>query len=597
MAKTGSPGAIAASTVVKEGRGPGASPAHAAPTHAAPWLSAYPPGMPQAIDIGSLGTLADLFTAAIDRYGERAAFRSFGASLSYRDLGRAADAVTAWLQSRGLQKGDRVAIMMPNVLAYPAIMIGAIRGGYGVVNVNPLYTARELRLQLADAEPRVLFVLENFAHVVQEVLPELPLEAVVVVSPGDLMGFKGGIVNFVSRRVKKAVPPFSLPNGVSFAKALAAGRKATPAPVTIAGEDIAFLQYTGGTTGVPKGAMLTHRNIVANAAQIRAWVGTWVPDDSPGQVMVTALPLYHIFALTACCVSRLAAGVTSLLIANPRDIGGLIKTMKSERFTMLCGVNTLFNAIANHPAAKSVDFSHLAFCVSGGMATQQAVARRWKELTGRPIIEGYGLSETSPVISVNRLDIEAFTGTVGYPLPSTEVVIRAPGSDTDLGVGDVGEICVRGPQVMAGYWRHPEATAAVMTADGFFRTGDLAVMEPDGALRIVDRIKDMIIVSGFNVYPTEVEDVIARHPKVLEVAVIGLPDAQSGETVTAYIVPRDSSLTQDEIRGFARESLTGYKLPRRIVFRESLPKSNVGKVLRRVLREEVLAGETAAGQA
>jgi long-chain acyl-CoA synthetase len=590
MAEMDMPGAVAvpSTTAAKaEGRGPSSSPT-------APWFSAYPPTMPHEIDVARLGTLADLFTGAIDRYGDRIAFRSFGADLSYRDLGRAAEAVTSWLQGQGLAKGDRVAIMMPNLLAYPAILIGAIRGGYTVVNINPLYTARELRLQLADAEPRVLFVLENFAHVVEEVLPQLALDKVVIVKPGDLMGLKGAIVNVVSQHIKRAVPPFSLPSSLNFAKVLAAGRKTKPRPVTITGDDIAFLQYTGGTTGIPKGAMLTHRNIAANAAQIRAWVGTWVPDDTPDQIIITALPLYHIFALTACCVSRLAAGVTSLLIANPRDIGGLIKTMSRERFTMMCGVNTLFNAIANHPAVKTVDFSNLKFCVSGGMATQQAVAQRWKELTGRPIVEGYGLSETSPVISVNRLDIEAFTGTVGYPLPSTEVVIRAPGSDTDLPPGEVGEICVRGPQVMAGYWRHPEATAAVMTADGFFRTGDLAVMEPDGALRIVDRIKDMIIVSGFNVYPTEVEDVIARHPKVLEVAVIGLPDTQSGEMVAAYIVPRDPSLTAEEVRAFAREELTGYKLPRRIVFRDSLPKTNVGKVLRRSLREEVLA-ETRPG--
>ncbi|CAH1665299.1 MULTISPECIES: AMP-binding protein [unclassified Chelatococcus] len=564
---------------------------HLATNETAPWFSAYPDSIPHAIE--PRGTLADLFSTAIAQFDSRPAFKSFGSVLSYRALGQAADKVTAWLQAQGFVKGDRIAIMMPNVLAFPAVMIGAIRGGYTVVNVNPLYTAIELTHQLQDAGARAMFVLENFAHTVEMARPDLGLDAVVVVAPGDLMGWKGHLVNAVSRHMKRAVPPFALPghHRLSAIMAAPAGRVS---PVAIDGADIAFLQYTGGTTGTPKGAMLTHRNIVANVAQIRAWVGAWVPDGLEGQVMVTALPLYHIFSLTACCISRFVCGACSLLIANPRDIAGLVKTLQKERFTMLCGVNTLFNAILNHPGAKEIDFSRLAFCVSGGMATQAAVAERWKDLTGQPIIEGYGLSETSPVVSVNRLDIEAFTGTIGYPLPSTKVVIRAPGASDDLPIGSVGELCVRGPQVMAGYWRQPDATAAVMTADGFFRTGDLAVMEADGALRIVDRIKDMVIVSGFNVYPTEVEDVLVRHPKVLEAAVIGLPDAQSGEMVAAYIVRRDASLTDEEIRTFARQSLTPYKMPRQIIFCDSLPKSNVGKVLRRVLRETVLDGHPSA---
>ncbi|MDJ1159239.1 AMP-binding protein [Chelatococcus sp. SYSU_G07232] len=562
---------------------------------ARPWLKSYPPTVPAELDEASFGTLVELFRNATRSFADRPAYESFGKRITYGEFAGAAEAVASWLQAQGLRKGDRVAIMMPNVLAYPAALFGVLLGGYTVVNVNPLYTPRELTHQLNDAGVRMLFVLENFAHVVEEALPNLKLDAVVVVSPGDLMGFKGKIVNFVSRHVKKAVRPFSLPRTMTFASVLAAGRSRKVQPVAVAPDDIAFLQYTGGTTGVAKGAILTHRNVAANVTQLATWLNGWVSTDGEERhVMVVALPLYHIFALTVCCMMMLRIGACGLLIANPRDIPGFIKTLKSTRFTMMCGVNTLYNAIANNPDAKGIDFSAMVLSLAGGMATQAAVAKRWRDLTDKPIVEGYGLSETSPVVCANRLDIEEFTGTIGFPLPSTEVAIRAP-DNGDVPHGEVGELCVRGPQVMAGYWHRPDETAKVMTEDGFFRTGDLAVMGDDGSVRIVDRMKDMVLVSGFNVYPNEVEDVLVRHPKVLEAAVIGLPDEHSGEAVAAYVVRRDESLTEDELRAYARENLTAYKVPRHVVFRESLPKTNVGKVLRRELRDQVIGAKRAEG--
>jgi long-chain acyl-CoA synthetase len=476
--------------------------------------------------------------------------------------------------------------MLPNVMAYPPIIFGVLLAGYTVVNVNPLYTARELTHQLKDAGARILFVLENFGHTVEGALPDLGLDRVVVVKPGDLLGLKGAVVNAVSRYVKKAVKPFNIPDAVSFASVLAAGRGSALKPAAIGLEDVAFLQYTGGTTGVAKGATLTHRNLAANVTQVELWKRKAI-GERPDHVMVTALPLYHIFALTACALFMMRIGACCLLIANPRDIPGFVKTLKARRFTMMSGVNTLYNALAHHPGLKEVDFSSLVFCVAGGMATQAAVAKKWKAVTGRPIIEGYGLSETSPVVSVNRPDIEEFTGTIGYPMPSTDVSIRSADGGV-LPQGEAGELCVKGPQVMPGYWMKPEETAKVMTADGFFRTGDVAVLQSDGQLKIVDRIKDMVLVSGFNVYPNEVEDVLVNHPGVLEVAVIGVPDEHSGEAVAAYIVKKDPDLSEEAIRSFARDNLTGYKVPRRIEFRESLPKTNVGKVLRRALRDEAM---------
>ncbi len=557
-----------------------------ATTEPRPWLAHYPAAVPP--EIGDPGTLADLIGRACETYATRPAFESFGKSISFAETGRAARAFAAWLQAKGYRKGDRIALMMPNILAYPAAIFGALIGGYTDVNVNPLYTARELAHQLNDSGARVLVVIENFAHVVEEAKPQLKIETVVVATAGDLMGFKGHIVNFVARRIKKVVKPFNLPGFVPLATVFA-GSDAM-APVTVTPDDVAFLQYTGGTTGVAKGATLTHRNVASNVEQCGLWLG-WALEPPLGRsdyqhVMVTALPLYHIFALTCCCMFMLRIGAKGLLIANPRDIAGFIKTLKASRFTLMSGVNTLYNALANHPEFAQVNFDELRFAVSGGMATQAAVAKHWKSVTGRPIIEGYGLSETSPVASINRTDIAEFTGTVGFPLPSTEIAIR-DAEGHDLPIGESGEICIRGPQVMVGYWNRPDETAKVMSEDGYFRSGDVGVMLPDGQVRIVDRMKDMVLVSGFNVYPNEVEDVIAMHPGVLESAVIGLPDEHSGEAVTAFVVRKNDALTADELRAFCKESLTGYKVPKQIFFRESLPKTNVGKVLRRALREEV----------
>jgi long-chain acyl-CoA synthetase len=559
------------------------------PTADRPWLRSYPAQVPRTIDEASAGTLNDIFRKAVADYPNRPAVESFGKRMTYAVLGREADAVASWLQGQGLKKGDRVAIMLPNVMAFPAILFGVLLAGGTVVNVNPLYTPRELTYQLQDSGARFLFVLENFAATVQESLPDLTLDRVVLVTPGDLLGLRGAVVNLVSRHVKKAVKPFSLPRAVAFKAVMSEGATRKPQPVTISPDDIAFLQYTGGTTGVAKGATLLHRNVVANVLQCEAWMLPFF-GDREDHVMVTALPLYHIFALTVCAMLMTRIGGCQLLIANPRDIPGFVKTLQRSRITLMSGLNTLYNALANAPGIEKVDFSQMVFAVSGGMATQEAVAKKWKEVTGQPIVEGYGLSETSPVVCANRLDIEEFTGTIGYPLPSTDVSVRA-GDGTVLPPGERGELCVKGPQVMAGYWRRPDETAKVMTADGWFRTGDVAVILPDGQVKIVDRMKDMVLVSGFNVYPNEVEDVIVKHPGVMEAAVIGLPDEHSGEVVVAYVVRKDKALTIEELRQFCRENLTGYKVPRRIEFRETLPKTNVGKVLRRALKEEVEKGQ------
>ena len=556
-----------------------------------PWLKSYPSNVPHTIDDASIGTLNDIFLKAVADYSNRAAAESFGKRITYAELGRNGDAVASWLQQQGLKKGDRVAIMLPNVMAYPAIIYGVLMAGGTVVNVNPLYTPRELTYQLQDSGARFLFVLENFGATVEEALPDLKLDRMVVVKPGDLLGAKGTIVNFVSRYVKKAVRSFSLPKSVPFKTVLREGARTKPEIVPVTRDDIAFLQYTGGTTGVSKGAVLLHRNVVANVLQCEAWMRPFF-GEREDHVMVTALPLYHIFGLTVCSLLMTRIGGCQLLIANPRDIPGFVKTMQKSRITLMSGVNTLYNALAHAPGIREVDFSQLVFAVAGGMATQEAVAKKWKEISGQPIVEGYGLSETSPVVCANRLDIEEFTGTIGYPLPSTDVTVRASDGSI-LPPGERGELCVKGPQVMAGYWQRPDETAQVMTQDGYFRTGDVAMILPDGQVKIVDRMKDMILVSGFNVYPNEVEDVLVRHPGVMEAAVIGLPDEQSGEAVVAYVVPRDPNLDPDELRRFCRENLTGYKVPRRIEFRETLPKTNVGKVLRRVLKDEAASSHEA----
>ncbi len=550
-----------------------------------PWLAHYPAGVPAEIAPENELTLVGLWRRSRAQHGARPALESFGVRLTYEQLGAAADHVTAWLQQTGLVKGDRVAIMSPNVMAYPAILVGILQAGGVVVNVNPLYTARELEFQIVDSKPRFLFVLENFAATVSSVADRLDLEQVVLVAPGDLLGAKGALVNFVSRRVKQSVPKFDLPNAISFAAALRAARGVKAVVVPVEPDDLAILQYTGGTTGSAKGAMLLHRNLAANIEQVTLWWGPQLASqESP--VMVTALPLYHIFALTACFWFQMRIGGACLLVANPRDIAGFVKLLRKSRFHIMAGVNTLYNILADHADIGKVDFSAMLFSVSGGMATQAAVARKWRKLTGKAIIEGYGLSETSPVLCSNRPDVEEFSGTVGYPVPSTEISIR-DASGKPAPMGEAGEICARGPQVMAGYWDRPMATEAVMTADGFFRTGDVAIMLPDGQIKIVDRLKDMIIVSGFNVYPNEVEEVLVEHPKVREAAVIGRPSATTGEEVVAVVVPREEGLTEPDLRQFCRDRLTGYKQPREFIFRDDLPKTNVGKVLRRSLKDLV----------
>ncbi len=552
-----------------------------------PWLASYPKGVPAEIDETQYSTIVDIFRSSVAAFADRAALESFGAELSYGQLGRAADHIAAWLQSQGLQKGDRVAIMSPNVLAYPATIFGVLIAGGVVVNVNPLYTPGELEHQINDLGARFIFIFENFAHTVEAAWPKMRLERAVIVKPGDLMGLKGLLVNFVSRHVKKMVPAYDLPGSIDFSQVLKRGARTGLQPVHISRDDMAFLQYTGGTTGVAKGAVLLHRNVAADVEQTWAWLKSYLEPRGPLR-MVTALPLYHIFALTACCMLLIKTGGCCLLIANPRDLKGFIATLCKSHFTVFSGVNTLYAALADHSDIGKVDFSHVSLNISGGMSTLDVVAHKWKALTGKPIVEGYGLSETSPIVTINRPDIDEFTGGIGYPIPSTEISIRKE-DGAIAPIGERGELCVRGPQVMPGYWLRPDETAKVMTTDGYFKTGDVAIMQPDGMLKIVDRLKDMILVSGFNVYPTEVEAALAEHPKVQEIAVIGVPFEHSGEAPMAFIVPRDPSLTREELRKFAHERLTGYKAPRFYEFRDSLPKTNVGKILRRALKEEYFA--------
>ncbi|MEE7447406.1 long-chain fatty acid--CoA ligase [Methylobacterium radiotolerans] len=550
-----------------------------------PWLASYPPGVPAEIDVAGLGTLVDLFETSVAAFADRPATLCFGSAMTYATLGRQARDLAAWLRGQGLAKGDRVAIMLPNVPAYAVAIFGVLLAGGTVVNTNPLYTPRECAQQINDSGARILIVLENFGATIAASLPDVALERVVLVGPGDGLGLKGQVINLASRHVRKAVPPFRLPESLAipFALVLRQGRSMPRTQVAVEPEDLAFLQYTGGTTGIAKAAMLSHRNIMANVEQSQLWFNS--KDPSVARCVVTALPLYHIFALTACFFQFMRSGGACLLIPNPRDCDGMVKTLSRTRFTHLMGVNTLFNVLINHPKIGTVDFSNLDFVVGGGTAVQRAVAERWKALTGNTIIEGYGLSETSPVVCVNPRGMRDFSGTIGYPLPSTEVSIRDI-SGQPLPNGQPGEICVRGPQVMRGYWNRPEETARAMTADGFFRTGDVAILQAGGQVRIVDRMKDMILVSGFNVYPNEVEDVLAAHPAVLECAVVGAPSEETGEMVVAHVVLKDPSVSTDILRAHARTQLTGYKVPRRVVLHETLPKTNVGKVLRRMLRDE-----------
>ena len=550
------------------------------------WLKSYPINMPADIEPLRHQSIGDLLVGACKRYAGRPAFSCMGKTISFCELERISFSVSAWLQSRGLKKGARVALMMPNILQYPVAMMAVLRAGYTVVNVNPLYTPRELQHQLNDSGAEAIFILENFATTLQAILPKTKVKHVVVASMGDMLGVKGLLVNLVVRRVKKMVPAWSLPGHLKFKDVVKAGSAMTLKPVSVSPEDYAFLQYTGGTTGVSKGAILTHANVLSNVEQLALWVeDAYTVKPKPAHLtFVCALPLYHIFALTVNALMGMQQGALNVLIPNPRDIPGFVKELSKQPFHIFPGLNTLFNALLNNEAFRKLDFKPLILSLGGGMAVQKGVAERWQQVTGNNITEGYGLSETSPVATANKCGARSFTGTIGLPIPSTEIAIRDE-KGNDLPVGEVGEICIRGPQVMAGYWNRPEETEKVMTADGFFKSGDMGFMDEAGYTKIVDRKKDMILVSGFNVYPNELEEVVAQHPGVLEVAAVGVVDEHSGEVPKLFIVRKDQNLTSEDLMVYCRENLTGYKRPKYIEFRNELPKTNVGKILRRELRD------------
>jgi long-chain acyl-CoA synthetase len=547
------------------------------------WLKSYPAGVPAQVDPNQYRSLVELFDASIRDFGERPAYHSMGKTITFAELEKLSRDFGAWLQAKGLAKGARVAIMMPNCLQFPIAMFGTLRAGCTVVNVNPLYTARELEHQLKDSGAEVLVVLENFASIFQQVRARTPVKHVVVTSLGEMLGLKGAIVNLVVRKVKKMVPPYELQGAVSFKEILNDGssKKLTTPP--LGHDDIAYLQYTGGTTGVSKGAILTHRNVIAALLQYKAWLGP--ATGGTRQVIITALPLYHIFSLTVNALNMMVIGGENVLITNPRDIPGFVKELGKHKFTIITGVNTLFNALLNHPDFAKLDFSSMKLAVGGGMAVQKAVADRWKQVTGVTLIEGYGLTETAPAATANPLDLKEYSGSIGVPMPSTDIVLRDD-AGADVPLGQPGEICIRGPQVMAGYWQRADETANVMTSDGFFRSGDIGVMDEKGFIRIVDRKKDMILVSGFNVYPNEIEQVVAMHPGVLECAAIGVSDPHSGEVAKVFVVKKDPALTEADVLEHCKKELTGYKRPKYVEFRADLPKTNVGKILRRALRDE-----------
>ena len=551
------------------------------------WLKHYPAGVPTDIDTSQYPSLVALLEESFAKFRDRKAFICMDKAITYRELDEHSLALGAYLQSKGLAKGARIALMMPNVLQYPVATCAVLRAGYAAVNVNPLYTPRELEHQLKDSGAEAIIVLENFASVVQQVIAKTQVKHVIVASMGDMLGFKGMIVNLVVRRVKKMVPAFSLPGAVAFNDAVSAGRSMTLKKPTLGPDDVAFLQYTGGTTGVSKGGTLIHRNIIANMLQNDAWLQPAIrkPPHTDQLFIVCALPLYHIFALTACFLLAVRAGGVNLLIPNPRDMAGFIKELKKYQVNSFPAVNTLYNGLLNSPGFDEVDFSKLKISNGGGMAVQKAVAEKWQKVTGCLVAEGYGLSETSPTLTCNPADIDQFTGTIGLPVPSTYISIRDDDGN-EVPLGQPGEICAKGPQVMIGYWNRPDETAKVMTADGYFRTGDIGIMDGEGFTKIIDRKKDMVLVSGFNVYPNEVEDVIASHPGVLECAVIGVADAKTTEAVKAFIVKKDPNLTAEDIIKFCGTQLTNYKVPKQIEFRTALPKTNVGKILRRELRDE-----------
>ncbi|RKP48501.1 long-chain fatty acid--CoA ligase [Pararobbsia silviterrae] len=550
------------------------------------WLKSYPPGVPAEIDTSIYPSLVELFEESFKQYRDRQVFSCMGKAITYRELDEYSVRLAAWFQSKGLQPGARIALMMPNVLQYPIALAAVLRAGYTVVNVNPLYTPRELEHQLKDSGAEAIIILENFATTLQKVVANTAIKHIVVATMGDMLGPKGAIVNFVVRSIKKMVPAWNLPGHVSFKHALAHGDARAFKRVPVGPDAIAFLQYTGGTTGVAKGAILLHRNIVANVIQSDLWLqpAKLKKPDIEQFICVVALPLYHVFALNSGGLLTIRTGGMGVLIPNPRDIPGLIKSLRGIRFTTFPGVNTLYNALLNNPEFKTLDFSNLVAASGGGMAVQEAVASRWMATTGAPILEGYGLSEASPVVSCTPSNWTHYSGTIGLPMPSTDVSIRDDDGH-EVPLGQPGEICVKGPQVMAGYWNRPDETAKVMTDDGYLKTGDIGCVLDTGEIRIVDRKKDMILVSGFNVYPNEVEDVVAQHPGVFEVAAVGVPDSNSGEAVKLFVVKKDPALTESDLIDFCKERLTGYKRPRTVEFRTELPKTNVGKILRRELRD------------
>ena len=553
------------------------------------WLKHYPAGVPADVNVDQYSSLVELMETGFHEHAQRNAYAFMDRYFTFADIDRYSTAFAAWLQGRGLKPGARVAIMMPNVVQYPIALAGVLRAGCVVVNVNPLYTPRELEHQLKDSGAEAIVILENFASTLQQVIGKTAVKHVVVASVGDMLGFpKGAIVNFVLRNVKKMIPAYTLPGHVRFCATLDEGARRKLEKVPCGPQDTAFLQYTGGTTGVSKGATLTHRNLVANVLQMEAWVAPVLNDTSRGPVpdqfvYICALPLYHVFALTVNCLAGIRLGTLNVLIANPRDIPAFVKELGKYKFHVIPGVNTLYNALAENEEFRKLDFSSLRVANGGGMAVQKAVSDKWMKITGVPIVEGYGLSETSPVATSNLADSREYTGTIGIPFPNTDIVIL---DDAGLPVplGEPGEIAIRGPQVMAGYWNRPDETAKVMTPDGFFKSGDIGIMDERGYIRIVDRKKDMIIVSGFNVYPNEVEAVIASHPGVVECAAVGVPDERAGEAVKVFVVRKDPALTEAALAEFCKQNLTGYKKPKYIVFRDELPKSNVGKILRRELR-------------
>lgn len=549
-----------------------------------PWLDHYPKEVPKKLNVEQYRSVLDVIESTVSHNRHQPAFTNMGVQITFDEVDRLSSLFACFLQHvAGVKKGDRVAIQMPNLLQYPVVLFGVLKAGGVVVNTNPLYTAREMKHQFKDSQAKVLIVLANFAHLVEEVLDETSIETVVVTELGDMLGLlKGSLVNAVVKHFKKMVPKYNLPKSWTFNKATQAGRSYRLSRTEMNLDDLAFLQYTGGTTGVAKGAMLTHRNVLSNMEQIVAWMR---PKLSEGQeVVITALPLYHIFSLTVNCLAFMRYGALNVLITNPKDIPAFIKELKKWKFTCITGVNTLFNALMNHPEFKSLDFSSLKISVAGAMSLQKPVALRWMDLTKTTVVEGYGLTEASPVLCCNPIDGTDKVGTIGLPLPETDIQLLKD-DDTLAGVGETGELCAKGPQVMKGYWNQLEESKKIFTKDGWLRTGDIAVMDENGNFKIVDRKKDMILVSGFNVYPNEVEEVCVTHPKVMEAAAIGVPDEKSGEVVKVVIVKRDPSLTANELIDFCRDQLSAYKIPKFVEFRTELPKTNVGKILRRALRE------------